>query len=214
MVNRLNDLSESNRRYFYQHLAEITLLFDMNSAEQCWLNRFTATADTVTRIRWIEAVTYELIEFPNDAADAQWNKWMRTYWENRLKSTPREMTNEEAAILASWAFCFDKRFSDAVNLACQHTAPIDQAENHLGWTLNSIPHQSNNTDHVEAYPEETAKLLAHILSSTNALPPQGESLLRYRIDEMVSALLNILDSPQSIPLQEQAVRLGITTSAD
>ena len=121
------------------------------------------------------------------------------------------MTNEEAASLVSWAFCLDKQFPDAVDLACQHTAPIDQAENHLGWILNSFPHQSNNTDHVEAYPEETAKLLAHMLSSTNALPPQGESLLRYRLDQMVSALLTTLDSPQSTPLREQAVRLEIQT---
>ena len=184
MVNRLDDLSESNRRNYYEHLAAITLLFGMDFIEQSWLNQFTATADTVARIRWIEAISSKLIELPGDAADVQWDKWMRAYWENRLRSTPREMTNEEAVNLASWAFCLDKRFPDAVHLACQHTAPIDQAENHLDWTLNRIHHQSNNTDHVEAYPEETAKLLAHILSSTNALPPQGESLLRYRLDEM------------------------------
>ena len=214
MVNRLDDISESNRRYFYQHLAEIALLFDTNSAEQNWLNQFTAIADTEARIRWIQAVSHKLIEFPNDASDAQWNRWMRVYWDNRLRSTPKIMTNEEAGNLASWAFCLNKRFPDAVDLACQHTAPIDQAEDHLDSILDRITYRSNNTDHVEAHPEETAKLLTHILSSTNALPPQGESLLRYHLDEMVSALTKRLGSRQSIPLREQAVRLGITTSTD
>ena len=161
MVSRLDKINEANRRYFFKHLALITLLSDIGSGDQSWLNQFTATADTVTRIRWIEAVTYELLELPNDATDAQWDKWMRTYWEDRLRSTPKKMTNEEAASLVGWAFSFDKRFPDAVNLACQHEAPVDQATNHLGWTLNRIPHQSNSTDHVEAYPEETAKLLTH-----------------------------------------------------
>ena len=99
MVNRLGGLSESNRRYFYQHSAEIALLFDTNSAEKNWLNQFTAIADTEARIRWIQAVAYKLIEFPNDAADAQWDRWIRTYWQNRLSSTPILLTNEEAANL-------------------------------------------------------------------------------------------------------------------
>ena len=213
MTSRLEQISEHSRQNFYQHLAAIALFSGVNPIEQGWLNRFTATANMKARIRWIQAITSDLTELSGDAADAQWNNWMRTYWENRLNSTPNAITDDEAATLTSWAFCLDSRFSEAVELACQHPAPADRAESNLGWTLGRIHYHSENTDHVEAHPEEAATLLTHILSDAKAFPPQGQSILRYRLDEMVSELLNKLDPKQSLPLREQAVRLGLRTSA-
>ena len=213
MVSRLDQISEHSRHDYFGHLAAIALFSGMNPIEQGWLDRFTATAEIKARTHWIGAIASDLTELSGDAADAQWDRWMRTYWENRLNSTPKAMTKDEAASLTSWAFCLDNRFPEAVELACQHSAPVDQADNNLDWILGRIYHHSDNTDHVEAHPKETTILLTHILSSVKALPPQGQSILRYRLDEMVSALLSNLAPQQSTSLREQAVRLGIATSS-
>ena len=58
MVNRLDYLSESNRRILSTN---IWLQSPCSSAwillSKAWLNQFTAAADTVARIRWIEAIS-------------------------------------------------------------------------------------------------------------------------------------------------------------
>lgn len=210
MAQHFEQPDTENDRLYYQHLAAIALFSGINPVEQGWLNQFTAVANVDGRARWIQAVTSCLSDMPDQSVDAQWDVWMRTYWSNRLSSTPLDMTDPEAGSLANWAVYLKDRFPEAVELACRHKASI---EGHpmIVWTLRGRSHQPETTNHLIAHPEHVGRLLTHMLTCTKTLPPIAMSTLQHDLSVVLPELLDVLDDHQSTSLREQAVRLGIQT---
>ena len=212
MVRLVQHVNKRSKISFYKHLAAITLFSGINPIEHGWLKQFTASANIEARTLWMQAVSSDLTKLSGDAADAQWDRWMRIYWENRLASTPKRMTGEEASCLISWPFSLHSRFPEAVQLACQHPVTIDRTESNLGWTLGRTRIEPEKTNYIEEHPEDAARLLTHILSGVEAL--SHPSLLRHRLGQLVSLLLEKLNPQQTLQLREQAVRLGFQISID
>ena len=219
MVPHFNQhLSDRNSWWFYKHLASIALFSGLDPMAHSWLSRFTADSDIEGRVRWIQMVTEFLSELPCEAVDAQWDAWMREYWERRLESTPRAMTNREAACLSGWSVYLQDRFPEAVDLACQHEAPLDCLPD-PPRPIMQLSRGSENirdgdgerADQLEAHPEQAAKLITHMLAGTEALVSLG-ALQRFELDTLIPKLVTRLDSKQAVSLREQAMRLGIRTS--
>ena len=70
--------------------------------------------------------------------EAQWEAWMRTYWKNRLRSIPVAMTRDEASAMAEWTVTLGQSFPEAVDLAVQHDASLDEHSQVLFWLDTSV----------------------------------------------------------------------------
>ena len=128
------------------------------------------------------------------------------------------MTNREAACLSGWSVYLQDRFPEAVDLACQHEAPLDCLPD-PPRPIMQLSRGSENirdgdgerADQLEAHPEQAAKLITHMLAGTEALVSLG-ALQRFELDTLIPKLVTRLDSKQAVSLREQAMRLGIRTS--
>ena len=200
---------DESRRAFYGHLAGLALFTGINPIEHGWLDEFTGHAEPRSRAQWIRAVSAQLEGLSASAADAQWDSWMHDYWERRLRTVPKPLTSEEATHIAEWATCLGGRFPQAVDLALRSDAPIAEF---LPARLGRTGDDPNRTDHLTEHPEHCARLLAHLLTHTPAVPHFYATLLGAYLGEVVPVLLDRFDPEHADPLREQAARLGISTN--
>ncbi len=211
MAEHLGSHRGDTGNHFHLRLAEVAIFSGINPIEQGWLDRYTATAEEHSRVRWIKQVSYGLAHLPTSAADAQWDSWMREYWANRLRSVPRAMTDSEATALVDWAVCLGDRFPEAADLACRHKASVSEHSMAIR-ELNRTDYQPEAVNHIAAHPEHAARLVTHLLANTDAAPfTAGATLAGDSLSEVVSELLGSIGSELARPLREQATRLGIAT---
>ncbi len=209
MAEHLGSHRGDTGNHFHLRLADVALFSGINPIEQGWLDCYTAAAEEQSRVRWIEQVSHGLRHLPAGAADAQWDVWMREYWANRLSSIPKAMTDEEATALVDWAVSLGDRFPEAADLACRHEARLHQHSMTTFW-LSDLGEQPEAVNHLDAHPEDAAKLVTHLLDNTDAVSFNAATTLdRASLSEIVSELLGRIGPDQALPLREQATRLGI-----
>jgi len=208
MAQHLGDRRDETGRHYHQRLAEVALFHGINPMEQGWLDLYTASATEESRVEWNRQVSYELAHLSSGAADAQWDAWMRQYWSNRLASQPRALTDEEATALADWTVKLGSRFPQAVELACQHRATVEERSMAVIQMLH-LDDQPERVDHVEEHPEDAARLLTHLLANTERALTRPSTLEGGALVEMIPKLLERIPPEQARLLREQAVRKGI-----
>ncbi len=209
MAEHLGPHRGETGNHFHLRLAEAAVFSGINPIEQGWLNRYTATAEEHSRVRWIKQVSSGLAHLPASAADAQWDAWMREYWANRLRSVPRAMTDSEATALVDWAVCLGDRFPEAADLACRHKAWVREHSMAIR-ELHQTDYQPEAVNHLDAHPEDAAKLVTHLLVNTDVKSfTPGATLAGDSLNETVPELLGRIGPDQALPLREQATRLGI-----
>ena len=206
LIPLLDSITPEARRAFHHHLADIALFSGINPVENSWLGRFTRTAESQDRVGWINRVAHRLRNMPAEAAEAQWDAWIRTYWQNRLDSHPCVFTIGEASAIPEWAFTLTDSFPKAAELAGQHEAGLDELSSVLMWLDPSpdIEEEHPRPDYVTTHPEHVNQLLTHLLSNTETLDSSSFDLAR-----IIRRLRNQLGQEQITPLLNQALRLGI-----
>ena len=206
LIPLLDKTTPETRRAFHHHLADIALFSGINPIENSWLGRFTRTAESQDRVGWIERVAHRLRNMPAEAAEAQWDAWIRTYWQNRLDSRPCVFTIGEASAIPEWAFTLTDSFPEAAELAVQHEAGLDELSSVLMWLDPSpdIEEEHPRPDYVTTHPEHVNQLLTHLLSNTETLDSSPFDLAR-----IIRRIRNQLGREQIAPLLNQALRLGI-----
>ena len=89
--------------------------------------------------------------------EAQWGRWMRSYWQNRLESVPRRINIEEASSLARWVVYLTQSIEEGVQLALRHPAGFDQHAR----LLHELSEQR-----IEHNPFAFTQLVSHLLADT------------------------------------------------
>ena len=209
LIPLLDKTTPETRRAFHQHLADIALFSGINPIENSWLGRFTRTAKSQDRIGWINRVAHRLRNMPAEAAEAQWDAWIRTYWQNRLQSIPRVFTIDEASAITEWALTLTDSFPEAVELAVQPVAKLTEYSRVTIW-LHESPNMPNTEephprpDYVTTHPEHVNQLLTHLLSNTATLDNS-----HFDLAPVIQRLRNQLSQEQIAPLVNQALALGL-----
>ncbi|MCY4371811.1 MAG: DUF4020 domain-containing protein [bacterium] len=206
LIPLLDKTTSEARGAFHHHLADIALFSGINPVENSWLGRFTRTAESQDLVGWIERVAHRLRNMPAEAAEAQWDAWIRTYWQNRLDSRPCMFTIGEASAIPEWAFTLTDSFPEAAELAVQHEAGLDELSSVLMWLDPSpdIEEEHPRPDYATTHPEHVNQLLTHLLSNTETLDSSP-----FDLAPIIRRLRNQLGQEQTAPLHNQALRLGI-----
>ena len=198
---------------FCDHWAAIA--FGSGPDGQDWLKQFTNKANAGDRVRWMHAVRRRLSDLDGSKPTANWDFWMRPYWENRLRSIPKRLTDEEGAALAGWTPHLDTRFPDGVELACKDAALgfLDGSNGLMSdgaLLVAELDGRGVQEDQSGAmackYPEATSQLLTHMMSNTEKITDQS---LRHGLWELVPKLLERVGPEQAGLLREQAERLNV-----
>jgi hypothetical protein len=186
--------TDEQRRRLAEHLGVIAVYSEVEPTS--WLAEFTRRTTIDLRVQWIEQVAWCLRQLNADAVDAQWTRWMRTYWLGRLDNTPIAFSDDEASALVGWTTNLANSYEEAVEIATRHAvylAKADQFVRELG------------TQHKSAEP--TGRLLLHVL--TGSSPPFWDC---GRLEAMVADIKPCLAPDVMERIKNEAVRLGCHTA--
>lgn len=209
LIPLLDETTSEARWTFHRHLADIALFSGINPVENSWLGRFTSAAKSEDRVGWINQVARRLRNMPAEAAEAQWDAWIRTYWKNRLQSIPRVFTMDEASAIPEWAFGLTDSFPEAVQLAVQQDAKLNELSRITIW-LHESPNMPNGEepyprpDYLTTHPEHINQLLTQLLSNTETLDNS-----HFDLAPIIRRLRSLLGQEESTALVNEALRLGI-----
>jgi hypothetical protein len=188
-------LTDNRRRRLLGQFASLAIGGDDDP--QDWLHNFTMRATSTDRAEWAEQVAHHLRNSPTEIAERQWDRWMRTYWQNRLAGVPRGMTVEEATAMTEWTLYLTDSMLEGIPLALQHDlAPGEH-------TL--ILHVLAQDNRIARAPEQFARLVAHFLAGATKPFWAG-----YDLPTIIAQLRSAGVLEELIrPIEEQADRLDI-----
>ena len=170
-----------------------------------WLTALTANAPNTTRVAFIRAVAAHLSDADSDTRAAQWRKWMRAHWQNRIRGVPRDLSEEEKSALADWAPLLDDDFPEAVDLALQLPTSLQKDSLQTVHMIDLTRGHGHLADLIDQHPQSLAQLIAHLLRHSDLQTAEHCSIpmtdisreLRHRLDEETFA-----------PVREQLLRHG------
>jgi hypothetical protein len=190
---RLGDRNDEWRRKFTDHLAAIAVRSSRNPIEDQWLPSFVAKTSVESRTEWASHVAFLIRSLESDAKKAQWEKWIRQYWLNRLSGVPRGIARAEAGELAAWAVSLEPVFREAVDLVVQGPAGRPKGYVYDFLDKGELPLKES---------ESVLKLLAHILAeerrpfyachhALSILKKTPRKGLRHELEGVVSQLVGL-----------------------
>ncbi len=188
--------------------AEFCFQGDGPGGDEPWggLRAFTASTPEPDRIAYIQAVTKGLLDmYPPERSD-QWRRWMRGYWEQRLASDPRALTEGEATAIADWAAVLDDSdFREAVKLVTSTPTALSPRSKLPGLLLDEVEGPHPGAGVIDNCPQQAVELLAHLLEHTE---PRVAETFSFAMPDVAQALKDRTDNATFEPLKEQTVRLA------
>ena len=163
-----------------------------------WIPRFFEGADEADKRDFGFQVRRHLAHMDEGRKEELWQRWLRSYWEKRLKGIPPPpLESNEISCMLGWLSHLDKLFPEAVDLAVQ--MPLGSLER------NFIVSDINKSDLWKNYPRAVVKLLDYLAKCD---PP---SYVKYEVKELTEKLLRS-DITQELKerLKELVIKLQLT----
>ena len=175
------------------------------SGAPSWLTALTAKASNTTRVAFIRAVAAHLSDADSDTRAAQWRKWMRAHWQNRIRGVPRDLSEEEKSALADWAPLLDDDFPEAVDLALQLPTSLQKDSLQAVHMIDLTTGDGHLADLIDQHPQSLAQLIAHLLRHSNLQTAEHCSI---PMTDISRELKHRLDEETFAPVREQLLRHG------
>jgi hypothetical protein len=151
----LHDVDGHLQRGFFRHIAGMvySCLFDVNADN--WFRDFLTRLTDDEKANWARQFEWGL-RGASEARRAQiWQRWMKTYWEDRLHGRPCPLFPKEAEEMLKWAFMVGPAFPEAVQLIVR--GPRTKQG------LGTIFHILKKHESAEQHPEAVLQLLNWLL---------------------------------------------------
>ena len=117
--------------------------------------KYISPAEEEDRRKFASTVYDFLRREQTEFTEAQWDRWIRRYWRNRLESVPLPLIDAEAGEMVNWVMTAGEYAQEAAQLATQHDAEIPSS--FLFFRRLKESSVIRNT-------ESSARLVAHVLS--------------------------------------------------
>ena len=183
------------RRRFVEVYTAISVYFAASPLDT-FIPRFFDNADSEDKIDFAFQLQRHLDHMDETQKREWWKRWLKRYWENRLRGVPSSFDSSETSRMLNCLLHMDGLFPEAVELAIR----IPPA----GLSQLYIVHQVNQSDLWENYPEAVAKLLIYL--GTCKLPRyewyEGRELTEKLFESDISEELKV-------KLKELVARLAI-----
>ena len=158
-----------------------------------WVTGFFKRAGGEARRLFALQIGHRLRNLDETRQQEWWDLWMRGYWENRLMGVPCPLDDEEVRSMLGWVVHLTEVFPEAVEVASKMRA--------VPLRHSLIPHDIEETNLVDRYPNELTKFLFHL----NKCEPEPWFWIDFRgiIDKL---LAKSLPAALELGLQEVLAR--------
>ena len=172
-----------------------------------WLKGFSADASAAIRAEFIRYTAKVLRERDQTKRTEEWHRWMRRYWQRRLKALPQHCTEQEKSALIEWVTLLDEDYPAAVDMVLKVPTSLPEDLNRATSWFPSIIRTDQMPDPFDQYPDATGKLIAHLLENTDLETAQKWEI---PIVTAVAELRHQISAATFNPVWEQLLRLGWT----
>lgn len=174
----------------------VMLAYYASDPVNTWIPKLLKSGDEADRQYFATEVRRHLIGMEDDDTHKWWQRWLRTYWQNRLRGVPIPLVADEVEVMLEWLPHLGRAFSDAVTLAIKMPKPQLQHTSVVYYIAASeLPRE---------HPKAVAELLLYL---------EGCELPIYAWRDGKEFIENLLEGelPQSLKtdLQELVVRAGL-----
>lgn len=190
------DIFDGIRRAKFIEAYISMLVYFVDDPIKDWIPKFFDHSDGESRSHFASRIHQLLREMNEEKQQALWKRWLKRYWQNRLKGIPKPLNTGEIERMLNWLpYLESDVFPEAVVLAVR--MPKESMQRGL-----SI-HKINHSDLWRRYPEAVAKLLIHLGGCES--PPYAWYMGNELIDKLIES-----DIPESLKekLKELCVTLG------
>ena len=84
---------------------------------------FLKNSDAESRRRFAFEMKHRLMNMQDEAKKTIWDKWLRSYFENRNNGIPVKLTNEDRLEMLDWIVELEPVFEEAVDVVCKGEPP-------------------------------------------------------------------------------------------
>jgi Domain of unknown function (DUF4020) len=190
------------RDQFSSHLANISLFSSHHPLHGTWFDNFLLTAAPEDRKNWASHVGHRLRSLPEDVRENLWERWMKRYWDRRIRGIPIPLDHGELEEMVEWSLHLGSLFPQAVERICCSSAP--PLEHGL------IYYQLAEMNYTTTYPDALVQLLGHLLPATQR-PFDERDYVERLVRDLVELPAQIQDLEQ---LCNELARLGSPHAAE
>jgi hypothetical protein len=142
---------------FLRHIGVIVYsgLFDVTT--DGWFAEFLLGLNDVHRAEWANQMGFMLEGAPPDRKAQIWQRWMKSYWQERLRGRPCSLSGKEVEEMVDWTVAMSPVFNEAVEMLIQ--SPSINGGRKLGTAIHLL--EQNDTP--VAHPEAFLKLMKWLL---------------------------------------------------
>jgi hypothetical protein len=190
-----DQLNKQSRQNLAGLLAKIAVSADVDP--RSWVKDLVTNSSVRDRVAWSRAVRFQLDSLDPESVEKQWKRWMGEYLKDRVSSVPRYLDPAEASAMAGWVLFLTNSMESAIEvLLSAETA---------GLELHDLFLHDLGEDQIRRAPEKTARLLHHLLKSTNGQFYQAltieDAYARFKAAGVDAEILRLI--------AEEATRFGI-----
>jgi hypothetical protein len=153
---RASSFPDELRDQLCRRMAEVALLSVTDP--EGWVDQFADAVGESLAVDWMHQVRWILSRLPAEEVERQWVRWMRSFWARRLAAGLSAVSMLISSALAGWAIFLTSSIGDGVDLAVQVPAALEEH----GLMIHEL-----KSGRVSSNPRQFARLLAHLLESTN-----------------------------------------------
>ncbi len=147
----------ASRRESFIECYTFMLSFFAGDPVGTWIPKLLKWADEDERLTFVWSV-HERLENMNEAQQADmWQRWLKSYWQNRVKGLPDSLQPRETWHMLRWLPLLQGVFPEAVDVAIRVSTEDmrPEAGHNMVFTLNE-------SELPTAYPESVAELLIYL----------------------------------------------------
>jgi hypothetical protein len=156
-----SDFGEAAER-FCDHLAWIAALSKIDPLLNGWLYRFLSEVTEDERVRWAASFGQALKGLEDSSKATLWEKWLGSYWKDRLEGIPVPLILSEGEAMAEWSIHLGPVFPQVVEKVLLTRIP--DLKNSFMLT------ELSKSDLPKRYPRAAASLILYVLESASGLP--------------------------------------------
>ena len=112
-----SELAEQEERFVQYYTSMVGFFVEDPFSD--WIPRLFKHGNEKTRLHFADAVEDELRGMTGDERHEWWTRWLKRYWEGRLKGVPVELDPSETEPMLEWLPLLGADFPEAVELAIQ-----------------------------------------------------------------------------------------------
>jgi hypothetical protein len=189
--------------HLYKHVAVIlrSCLVDVN--QEGWFKMFLLGLSEKQRAAWANQMEFVFRNYPNERKQIIWDKWMKDYWQGRLRGKPRPLVSQEAGEMVEWALAMEPVFESAIELVVQGPS----VSNRIDVVLFHLVKRGTL---IQTQPLAVIRLLKWVLTNSQ------EAKLHH--DEVRKAIMQLPKKKSFVPdlesTCEQLAKLGYTRAIE